>query len=191
MNSEFDKLNIDKQVQFVNGELQKDKKISVTKLCKRFGINKSTIISRFTSKGYKYNADAREYIKDNGVIQKNNKSISETAVTIHQENSNSIESKELKTTLEEVKELLNMKEQLKEVIQHYNKSKNVIDVPEDPELKIDKDKFKGELKGRLIKVYDNVNDDWIKFCKKNSQFKMQDLYSQALIEFIEKYRNAK
>ena len=81
-----------------------------------------------------------------------------------------------------------MKEQLKEIIQEYSKNKNIIDVPEEPELKIDLSKFKGELKGRLIKVYDNINKDWIKFCKKNNQFKMQDLYSLALLEFMNRYK---
>ncbi len=90
--------------------------------------------------------------------------------------------------IKELKELLEMKEQLKEIIQEYNKNKNIIDVPEEPELKVDKDKFEGELKGRLIKVYNNINNDWIKFCKKNNQFKMQDLYSLALLEFMEKYK---
>ncbi len=74
MNIEFDKLSIKEQVEFINRELQKDKKISVTKLCKKYGINKSTVISRFTTKGYKYNAELRVYTKDI-VIQNNNKSI--------------------------------------------------------------------------------------------------------------------
>ncbi|HEY8805659.1 MAG TPA: hypothetical protein VIM42_11255 [Clostridium sp.] len=55
------------------------------------------------------------------------------------------------------------------------------------ELKVDKERFNGELKGRLIKVYGNVNDAWINFYKSNNQFKMHDLYSVALLDFIEKY----
>nr|WP_193352256.1 hypothetical protein [Clostridium botulinum] len=55
MNKGFVKLSIDNHVEFVNRELGKDKK---------YGINKSTIISIFTTKGYKYNAELRCYIKD-------------------------------------------------------------------------------------------------------------------------------
>lgn len=44
MIKQFDNLTIEGQVDFINNELQKDKKISVTKLCKNFGINKSTLI---------------------------------------------------------------------------------------------------------------------------------------------------
>lgn len=95
----------------------------------------------------------------------------------------------IENTLKEVKELIDLKDSLKEVIQYYNKSKSVIDIPipEPVELKIDMDSFKGGLSNRVIKVYNNINQDWIKFCKKNKQFKMQDLYTQALKEFMDKY----
>lgn len=190
MNTDFNKLSIEKQIEFINNELKKDSNISVTKLCKKYGLKKNTIVSRFTKLGYKYNSDIRQYIKSNQVIQNNNKSINNNKIEVSKNNNSKElqEFKELKTTLAEVKELLDMKEELKEVIQHYNKSKNIIDVPEQVELRIDKDKFNGELKGRLIKVYDNINNDWIKFCKKNNQFKMQDLYSMALLEYMEKYK---
>ena len=197
MNTEFDKLSIDKQVQFINTELEKDINISVTKLCKKFGLNKSTIISRFTKDDYKYSVAAREYIKDTKVIQNDNKSINKDIIQNNSksistnkivENNDLMEMQELKGRLKDLKELLDLKNDLKEVIQHYNKSKNIVDVPKPLELKIDKDKFHGELKGRLIKVYENINNSWIEFCKNNSQFKMQDLYSMALLEFMEKYK---
>jgi hypothetical protein len=199
LNTEFDKLSTDKQVEFINNELTKDNDISVTRLCKKFGFNKSTIISRFTKDGYKYNVNTREYIKNDAVIHNNNKSInkeiiqndnrsiSTNNIEVASEQQDLEQSKELKDRLKDIKELLELKDKLKEVIQHYNKSKNIIDVPEAHELRVDLSKFNGELKGRLIKVYDNVNDSWIEFCKKNSQFKMQDLYSIALLEFMEKY----
>ena len=93
-------------------------------------------------------------------------------------------------TIEEqigVRELLEIKGQLKGLV----RNKSIIKVIDQPaELKIDKGLFKGELQGRLVKVYNNVNEDWIKFCKINNQFKMQDLYSLALNEFVEKYKKA-
>lgn len=91
-------------------------------------------------------------------------------------------------TIEEqigVRELLEIKGQLKGLV----KNKSIIKVITQPvELKVDKTLFKGELRGRLIKVYDNVNNDWQAFCKSNNQFKMQDLYSMALISFIDKFK---
>lgn len=180
MDTSFDKFSIDKQVQFLNTELKKDDNSSITKLCKKFGLNKNTIVSRFGNKGYNYSFNDKQYVKE--VIQKDTNSISEMLI-INQEDTNNIEKQqELQKSLNEVRELIEMKEQLKEVIQEYNKSKNKINIP--AELRIDKSKLNGEVKGRLIKVY---SDFWIKFCKKNNEFKMQDLYSIALLEFIEKY----
>jgi hypothetical protein len=181
MNEEFEKLTLQEQVDFINKELAKDSKTSVTKLFKKFGINKSTILTRFRKEGYKYNNTLREYTKE--IIQDNNKNIIK-------KDEISKENIELKNTLSEVKELLEMKEQLKEIIEDYNKNKNIIrnDPNESKELRIDKSMFKGNFKNRLVKVYDNVNKSWIKFCKENNQYKMQDLYSLALLEFIEKYK---
>lgn len=198
MNTEFDKLTIDKQVQFINAELRKSQEMSVTKLCKKHQLNKNTIVSRFGNNGYTYSFEDRQYIK-NQVIQNDNKSISnETKPILPKpiepvEQQNKVieveqeQTQELKESLKDIKELLGMKEQLKELIQNYNKSKNIIDV-HIHELKMDKSKFDGELEGRLIKVYNNVNTQWKEFCNRNNQFKMQDLYSMALLEFMEKYK---
>ncbi|MBZ9626326.1 hypothetical protein G9F71_026330 [Clostridium sp. FP2] len=203
---EFNKLEILMQLKYINSLLEKGK--SLRSISSDLNMSKTTFRDRFVKIGYVYNLDTRQYYKDNNiaiqphdnikkvpqisvnrdvvgikeVIQIDNKSISK------QENLMMQEFTELKTTLSEVTELLEMKDQLKEVIQYYNKSKNIIDVPVPPELNIEKGKFEGELKGRLIKVYDNVNKSWLDFCKNNNQFKMQDLYSLALLEFIEKYK---
>lgn len=203
---EFNKLEILMQLKYINSLLEKGK--SLRSISSDLSMSKTTFRDRFVKIGYVYNLNTKQYYKDNNitiqphdnikkvpqisinrdvagtkeVIQIDNKSISK------QENLMMQEFTELKTTLAEVTELLEMKDQLKEVIQYYNKSKSIIDVPVPPELNIEKGKFEGELKGRLIKVYDNVNKSWLDFCKNNNQFKMQDLYSTALLEFIEKYK---
>lgn len=210
---ELNQLEVVEQLKYINDLLIEGK--SLRDISSSLGMSKTTFRDRFKKIGYIYNTNTKQYYKDNTIkvqqqitikelqrtikqatqsvdefIQNDNNSISKSEIT-KQENNNPIgiqEYTELKTTLAEVKELLEMKDQLKEVIQYYNKSKNIINVSELQELKIDKDKFDGELKGRLIKVYSNVNNDWIKFCKSNNQFKMQDLYSIALLECIEKYK---
>ncbi|AWZ50061.1 hypothetical protein C3495_14555 (plasmid) [Clostridiaceae bacterium 14S0207] len=211
----FSELAIEDQVKFINRELKRDKKTSVTKLCKNLNINKSTFITRCNKNNFKYNFDSRQYEKediDKEVMQKHNKSIIENLdekeenkikniqknneciskdIQLQNENITKVKQKHNKSISEEmldnIKELLEMKEQLKEVIQEYNKSKSIVDI-ELPKLELDKGKFKGEPTNRLIKVYKNINDNWIKFCKEEySEFKMQDLYSMALMEFMERY----
>ena len=66
--STFNDLNIEEQVNFINSELEKNKSISVTKLCKKFGFNKSTVVSRFTTNGFTYNPKQRKYVNDTKVI---------------------------------------------------------------------------------------------------------------------------
>ncbi|WP_049043234.1 hypothetical protein [Clostridium sporogenes] len=195
MSKNFKELPIYKQVEFINNELKKNGNVNLKKVCKDFGINKIKINDKFFKAGYKYDIDHRAYIKVS-VMQKDNKDIiniknKEIEVdSVANKNTKTLDINRLENiekTLNEVKELLKLKDSLKEVVQEYNKNKNIIDIPGPAELKIDIDSFKGTLSNRVIKVYDNINKDWIKFCKKNKQFKMQDLYSQALNEFIKKY----
>lgn len=195
MSKNFNKLLVDEQVKFINEELKKNNNISLKKVCKNFGLNKVKLNDKFYGGGYEYDADHRAYIKVS-VMQKNNKDISniknkeievDPAVNKNYKTLDINRLENIEKALKEVKELLELKDSLKEVVQEYNKNKNIIDIPGPAELKIDIDSFESTLSNRVIKVYDNINKDWIKFCKKNKQFKMQDLYSQALKEFIEKY----
>lgn len=191
----FKELTLNQQVEFINKEL-KNSDISLKKVCQKFGLNKKKINDKFSKIGYEYNAEDRAYTKV-VLIQKSNKSISNIeykgieANKPVEGNLNILDTNRLRNienALKEVKELIEIKEEIKEVIQKYNKDKNVIDVVGKQELKIDFSKFEGEVKGRYVKVYGNINEDWIKFCKKNKQFNIQDLYSLALLEFMEKYQ---
>lgn len=196
----FNSLDILKQLDYVNAQLKNN--MSLRSISGQLEMSKTTIRDRFDKIGYQFDAEKRQYVKvstmvDNKsiinpkeeIIQNDNKSINKetTITTVDEIKEIELEQvKELKGSLKDIKELIEMKDQLKELIQNYNKSINVIDVQIN-ELKIDKDKFEGELEGRLIKVYENVNKKWKVFCKKNNQFKLQDLYSLALFEFLQRY----
>ena len=192
----FKKLPIEESIKYMNGLLNDNK--SITTICKDIGMATSTLYDHFKRFNYKYDTITRQYIKT--LIQKDNKAIMPTVIPKHNKSiipkviqNNNTSKSEIAITkdnklLDEVNELIGMKDELKLLILEYNRSKSIIDVIEPAELKVDKELFKGELKGRLIKVYDNVNKDWIKFCKVNNQFKMQDLYSLALLEFINRYK---
>lgn len=79
-------------------------------------------------------------------------------------------------------ELHLLRQQLDEVYSWYEKQKGII---EKDELKINK--FKGEPENRTYKIYPEVLKAFNKFCKEHRQYKVQDLISQALWEFIKKY----
>ncbi|OOB74953.1 hypothetical protein AXF41_13965 [Clostridium haemolyticum] len=79
MKSTFNDLNINQQIDFINEQLNNDSSSSVTKLCKKFGLNKNTVVSRFTKGGFKYDSSKRKYIKnDTLVVQDNDSSSSVT-----------------------------------------------------------------------------------------------------------------
>ena len=50
------------------------------------------------------------------------------------------------------------------------------------------DDFEGEIVVRSYKLYEPIQKEFLDFCKKNNKYKVQDIISQALKEFIEKYR---
>ncbi|MBX4272207.1 hypothetical protein [Clostridium estertheticum] len=207
MNSDFEKKDIKEQVSFINSKTITGMK--VIDVAKEIGMGDKTLRTRLKENNYIFNRPEKIYVlsrdKNDMVITKESDNIIPKEVIKNDNksikaNENPLKSsvvknepippdllQELKINLGEIKELLEMKEQIKEIIQKYNKSINTIAEEVQQDLKIDKDKLNGELKSRLIKVYNNVNVEWIKFCKNNNQFKMQDLCSIALLEFIEKY----
>lgn len=84
--------------------------------------------------------------------------------------------------------LAEVKEDIFKIIQWFNKEKkeeNIIDLPE---LKIDKTKFKDDVKVTTVRLYSNIKEEFKKFAEKYPEYKSQDLYSQALLEFMQKYK---
>lgn len=97
--------------------------------------------------------------------------------------------------VEQLKEIINMKDELKEVIQKYNKlvldheeSKTKQSQDINNNLDIDLSLFDAEVKNRVVKVYNNVNEEWKALSDQYRQYKQQDLISLALYEFIQKYK---
>src|SRR3712207_3033119 len=94
MKSTFNDLNINQQIDFINEQLNNDSSSSVTKLCKKFGLNKNTVVSRFTKGGFKYDSSKRKYIKNDTLVVQDNVSIKEVSLQDENTNENSIRSEE-------------------------------------------------------------------------------------------------
>lgn len=79
-------------------------------------------------------------------------------------------------------------EKIQEVLDWYEtKQKGLV---ETPELIIDEKISRGDHGSRTFRVNTNVMKEFDKFSLKHQQFRTQDLISQALIEFIEKYKKS-
>lgn len=206
-------MNIHDQVEFINQQLQANKDLSLTKLVKKqLKLNKNMLDKKIESAGYIYNNEQRKYIRqqlDNNQTTQEiaiTKVVEEVSITERQQLDNkpkkventhvveldnnqttSVELIEFKNKLSELQELLDIKDQLKALVPKDNSKTTIIDI-EIPELKINSGLFEGDVKSRYIKVYENVNNIWLEFAKENSHYKMQDLYSQALMEFVKRYK---
>lgn len=85
-------------------------------------------------------------------------------------------------------ELTKSYEKIQEVLDWYEtKQKGLI---ETPELIIDGKISLGDHSSRTFRVNTNIMKEFDKFGTKRKQFRTQDLISQALLEFIEKYKKS-
>lgn len=84
-----------------------------------------------------------------------------------------------------IKVLQDMKSQLDEVYEWHDNQRNIIDI-KPLEFKINN--FKSKPTNKSYKVYLEVQGQCKAFYDNHKQYKVQDLISQALVEFIEKYK---
>lgn len=87
----------------------------------------------------------------------------------------------------ELIELVEMKKQLKVMLEWFNNRAGEMEAAATKEGLYISDKLQGELKNKSFLVYSTVLDKLNNFCEAHKEYKRQDIYSQALLEFIEKY----
>ncbi|MDD3301689.1 MAG: hypothetical protein PHR57_02890 [Patescibacteria group bacterium] len=83
-------------------------------------------------------------------------------------------------------EIAGLKNKINEMLSWYEtKHKNVVEIPE---LKLSQKHFTGKITVKSFRIYTDIIKKFEIFANKHSQYKTQDLVSQALLELIEKYR---
>lgn len=176
-------LSVEQLVEYVNRELLNGRSM-VDIETNDFGVNDRVIVKRLTRRGYK--RVGNEFTKDiTKVIQKDNKAnvkaLKEELVvrekTVIQKHNKRIEEDKLN-------ELVELIEPIKEMLQEYNRSKNIVDV----NLVELKPKAVLEVKQKLFKIDVDVLEQWEEFVSKHKEYKVQQLISLALEEFIQKYK---
>lgn len=192
---EFEMLDVLDQIDYFNKMLYDN--ISNNKLCEMIGIPRTTIRDRFNKAGYKFDMKEKCYKSITTNLLHNNESnskvtpikkvldIKPSVTPIPMENLNQI--MDIVNFKSDLIELINLKKEIKETIEtvkKYEFEKDIIDIPD---IKIDSSKLSGPLKNRSFKVYEDVLEKFLDFAKKNNNFKQQDLLSQAMVEFIERY----
>lgn len=186
------------------GKTETNKSITSVLAEKKSKINKSTTLVGKTKKQESDESHAKVFknsnyasnesvtlVKDkNAASNKSNTKVGKQENKDLNESVTLVESKELQlfknaSKFKALEEMLDMKSKMAEVIDWYEKKhKNVIEIPE---LKINAKALHGNLILKTFKLYESAVKKIADFVEKHSQYKQQDIISQALIEFAERY----
>lgn len=156
---EFNKLKLKDQVEYINQKL--DKK-SLTEICNDIKISRAAIRKRFLNQGYEFSKTENKYIDSSKVSEVNNQA--------EKENKCKNDTK----VLEEKIQVLESK--IKDIERKLNYKSSELDIK----------KFEGKTVSRCYRLYEEVQKEFSKFCKENSNYKVQDILSMALYEYMKK-----
>lgn len=154
---EFNKLKVDDQVEYINQKL--DKK-SLTEICNEIKISRAAIRKRFLNQGYEFNKIENKYTYSSKVSEVNNKADKESKC------------KNDTKVLEEKIQVLESK--IKAIENKLNNNSSEVNIK----------KFEGKTVSRCYRLYEEVQKEFSKFCKENSNYKVQDILSMALYEYM-------
>lgn len=185
---EFNSLDIMEQIEYINSKLKLMDGNTLTKICKNIGVGRSTIRDRFKKVSYEYNKTTNQYQSIVEIIEPEIVSSEEEKQDINiviQQSSNKVVGKES----EKLNYIINnYDENLRKLNEMYNwyKLQSSNKVVETGKLTIGD--FEGEVVVRSYKLYESVQKEFTEFCKLNNKYKIQDILSQCIHEFLEKYR---
>lgn len=188
--NEFDKLEAIEQIKYINNKLMEGN--TVTNVCKSIGIGRSTIRDRFEKVSYKYNKSTNQYESIVEIIEAELGNSIECKTDIIIKDIPNIQESSLKVvgTDNEILTAIisNYDENLSKLNEMYNwyKLQSSNKVVEADKLKVDD--FEGKIVVRSYKLYEPIQQEFADFCKANNKYKVQDILSQALKEFLDKYK---
>ena len=178
---DISKLDIDKLVEFVNIELQKNKTLSVNKLCDKYDIKKATLKTRMRRGGYSYNQDHRRYEK--AIVDKNTTSSTTETHNKHQTNTTSsttIKSVEVQNKnmpnnidMDKLNLLLDNIDSILELVKYKNTTSSI--TLNSKETKVTSLRINAEL-------YDKVKERATR-----DQQSISDIVNRALIDYLKNY----
>ena len=179
---DFDKLEVIDQIEYINKELNKNN--TLTSICKSIGIGRSTIRDRFKKIGYEYNKITNQYESIVEIVE--SKSVENVEIEpITQRSSKKV----VRADNEILTNIINNYEdnlsKLNELYSWYELqiNNNVVDTK-----KLIISDFDDKIVVRSYKLYESIQKDFTAFCKRNNKYKVQDILSQALKEFLDKYK---
>ena len=182
--STLDELEIMDQIKFINKKLKEG--YSLSKLDRDNIISsRKTVSNRFKKFGYELNKETNQYentieivkSKELDIVNKNTKKQESSNMVVLGDKVNNRVLEDLVLNYNEINEKLN------EIYKWYQESSGNVVV----ENKLDIDDFDGKVVVRSYKLYEPIQKEFAEFCA-SSKYRVQDILSQALKEFLDKYK---
>lgn len=185
MNKEqFNNLNIEEQVKYINTELQIT---SLTKVCDSIGIDRATVRKRFKSNGYilidnQYKATEESTTKESREPKKSKIDTTNTVATKgnKKDSKGNKEAKDIKVLSDRIEVLEGQINDLYNVINTINTTNTHTINTVDTRIS----KYQGEKESCNFRVDKEVRAQFKKYCKANSDFSVADIVTSALDYFI-------
>lgn len=204
---ELIKLDIHEQINYLNNRL--DKGLSVKEIRDVLGVGERKLQKYLKSINYKYDQKIRNYIlvtkvsdaviegsekvlnyNNNQLVVKDKTEANIKPVEAERANPLPVEFTDydklikMVNTYEAMSKRMEQMDKYEEMLQWYELQKSVIDVTP-PKLEILP--TDAEPVTRSFKIYPDVNNDFKKFCSKNDNYKVQDIISFAIRQFLDTY----
>ena len=180
----LDELEIMDQIEFINKKLKEG--YSLSKLDRDNIISsRKTVSNRFKKFGYELNKEINQYentieivkSKELDIVNKSTKKQESSNMVVLGDKVNNRVLEDLVLNYNEINEKLN------EIYKWYQESSGNVVV----ENKLDIDDFDGKVVVRSYKLYEPIQKEFAEFCA-SSKYRVQDILSQALKEFLDKYK---
>ena len=174
----FLNMNIDSKINYINNELNKG--LKVIEIRESLNVGEKELQKIIKSGGYKYNSKIKNYIRVTEVVNGYNNNQS---VVGYKSSDIVVSNSEYEKLINTINDIQSMNDKLNEVYNWYELQNKVV---EKIELRIDPNN--NDTVTRSFKVYEDVYKDFLELSKKHSTYKIQDLISQAIKEFANKYK---
>ena len=174
----FLNMNIDSKINYINNELNKG--LKVIEIRESLNVGEKELQKIIKSGGYKYNSKIKNYIRVTEVVNGYNNNQS---VVGYKSSDIVVSNSEYEKLINTINDIQSMNDKLNEVYNWYELQNKVV---EKIELRIDPNN--NDTVTRSFKVYEDVYKDFLELSKKHSTYKIQDLISQAIKEFVDKYK---
>ena len=189
MNStDFKELDIESKVKYVNELLQQGD--SVDNIRTTLGIGKNYIANTFAKDGYKLNRNINQYIKCDNVVTnttnvvKQNIKPSEPKKETNNINTKDSYYKALEWQIKDLQKQINL---INNRLDNNSITTNVVtDTTSIIHSSIDS-YDRNDTTSSHYRIYTDIQEEFKKFCKDNRQYKVQDIISSAIKEYLDKY----